>query len=94
MNEEFHSSFMNCKYSLFIMFCISNVTVNKHIYYASGLNCCDPTSVSTTVMRVAWGKIDSVLKEHRHGHFAPYQLLRKSQVYLRGGGGGGGGSSI
>ena len=72
MNEEFHSSFMNCKYSLFIMRAV--------------LNCCDPTSVSTTVMRVAWGKIDSVLKEHRHGHFAPYQLLRKSQVYLRGGG--------
>ena len=41
-------------------------------------------------MRVAWGKIDSVLKEHKHGHFAPYQLLRKSQVYLTGGGGGGG----
>ena len=41
-------------------------------------------------MRVAWGKIDSVLKEHMHGHFAPYQLLRKSQVYLGGGGGGGG----
>ena len=44
-------------------------------------------SVYRPVMRVAWGKIDSVLKEHKHGHFAPYQLLRKSQVYLRGGGG-------
>ena len=85
MNEEFHSSFMNCKYSLYY-------AVVTRLGTTSGLNCCDPTSVSTTVsvyrpvMIVAWGKIDSVLKEHRHGHFAPYQLLRKSQVYLRGGG--------
>ena len=42
-------------------------------------------------MRVAWGKIDSVLKEHKHGHFAVTQEITSLP---EGGGGGGGGGLV